>query len=97
MNIIIYLNPDWQDEWGGDLELWDREMTHCVKKVSPKAGRAVLFCTNTYTPHGHPHPLQCPDDQARKSISTFYYTNGKPEEEGAEPHMTIWHKLPGQE
>ncbi len=97
MNIIIYLNKDWQSEWGGSLELWSPDMQHCIKQVEPIAGRAVLFNTNTYTPHGHPTPLACPPDRARKSISTFYYTNGKPEAEGNVPHMTIWKKRPGEE
>jgi len=96
INIIIYMNNNWQSEWGGNLELWDRDMTRCVKEVEPIAGRAVIFHTGTYTFHGHPKPLKCPEDQARKSISTFYYTNGKPEEEGNVPHMTIWKKTPDE-
>lgn len=91
LNVIVYLNQDWQPEWGGDLELWTPDMKRCVKKVSPIAGRAVIFNTRTDTYHGHPHPLQCPPDRARKSISAFYYTNGN---SNSEPHMTIWKKVP---
>ena len=91
LNVIIYLNQDWQPEWGGDLELWTPDMKHCVKKVAPLAGRAVIFNTRTDTLHGHPHPLQCPANRVRKSISAFYYTNG---ESDSEPHMTIWKKVP---
>ena len=94
MNVIVYLNKDWQPEWGGDLELWRPDMKECVKKVAPIAGRAVIFNTSTHTLHGHPHPLQCPPDRARKSISSFYYTNGG---SSSAPHMTIWKKLPGQD
>lgn len=91
LNVIVYLNQDWQTEWGGDLELWTPDMKQCVKKVSPVAGRAVIFNTRTDTYHGHPRPLQCPPDRARKSISAFYYTNGHSD---SEPHMTVWKKVP---
>jgi hypothetical protein len=64
-----------------------------VQKVAPIAGRAVIFNTSTLTYHGHPHPLRCPEDRARKSISAFYYTNGG---SGTTPHMTVWKKLPDQ-
>lgn len=94
MNVIVYLNKDWQSEWGGNLELWTPDMKQCLKEVEPIAGRAVIFNTSTYTYHGHPHPLRCPEDRARKSISSFYYTNGG---SGTQPHMTVWKKLPGQE
>lgn len=94
MNVIVYLNKDWQPAWGGNLELWTPDMKQCVKEIEPLAGRAVIFNTGTLTYHGHPHPLRCPLDRARKSISAFYYTNGG---SGSLPHMTIWKKLPGQE
>jgi Rps23 Pro-64 3,4-dihydroxylase Tpa1-like proline 4-hydroxylase len=97
MNCIIYLNKDWQPEWGGNLELWTPDMKQMVKEVEPVAGRAVIFNTGTYTYHGHPRPLACPPDRARKSISTFYYTNGRPEGKDFAPHMTIWKKTPEQE
>ena len=32
LNILIYLNKNWQEEFGGNLELWDKNMTACKKK-----------------------------------------------------------------
>lgn len=89
MNVIVYLNKDWQPEWGGNLELWTPDMKRKVTEVEPVAGRAVIFNTGTETLHGHPRPLTCPPDRARKSISAFYYTNGG---SGSTPHMTLWKK-----
>lgn len=97
MNCIIYLNKEWQPEWGGDLELWTPDMKTCVKKVAPIAGRAVIFSTGTHTYHGHPQALTCPEDRSRKSISTFYYTNGREQGPNSTPHMTVWKKTPDQE
>jgi Rps23 Pro-64 3,4-dihydroxylase Tpa1-like proline 4-hydroxylase len=65
LNALLYLNPDWKDEYGGDLELWDRDMRACVKKIKPKFNRLVVFSTTDYTYHGHPDPLNCPPGVTR--------------------------------
>ena len=90
LNLLIYLNKDWQDEWGGHLELWRRDMSQCVKRVAPLLGRCVIFSTTRDSFHGHPHPLACPEDQSRKSIALYYYTHGRPAGEDASPHKTLW-------
>ena len=74
MNVIIYLNEDWHDEYGGHLELWDRKMTAPVKTVAPVFNRCVIFNTDADSYHGHPDPLQCPDNVSRRSIALYYYT-----------------------
>ena len=33
INLLIYLNKDWQENYGGSLELWNREMKNCIKKL----------------------------------------------------------------
>jgi hypothetical protein len=43
VNLILYLNKGWRDEWGGQLELWDKNMTHTFNKISPIFNRAVIF------------------------------------------------------
>ena len=81
INILIYLNKNWKQEYGGALELWDKEMSKCQKKIFPIFNKIVIFNTNDYTYHGHPEPLNCPEDVSRKSIALYYYSNGRPEEE----------------
>jgi hypothetical protein len=90
LNVLVYLNPGWQEEWGGDLELWARDMSRLEKSISPIGGRCVIFTTTRDSFHGHPHPLNCPQENTRKSIALYYYTNGRPEGEDASPHKTIW-------
>jgi Rps23 Pro-64 3,4-dihydroxylase Tpa1-like proline 4-hydroxylase len=75
LNLLIYLNESWNDEYGGDLELWDQEMTECVVRVKPIFGRAVIFNTTLNSFHGHPDPVNCPNDRSRRSIATYYYTS----------------------
>jgi hypothetical protein len=74
LNMLIYLNPDWQDEWGGRLELWDRGMQRCERSVAPLLNRCVVFNTDSDTYHGHPDPLACPPHVKRRSIALYYYT-----------------------
>ncbi len=94
LNLLIYLNRDWLPEYGGDLELWTADMGRCARKVSPVAGRCVIFRTTSTSFHGHPHPLACPPDRSRRSIALYYYSHGRPAEEGAEEHETLWQRLP---
>jgi hypothetical protein len=96
INAIIYLNNDWREEYGGHLELWDKEISRCYKRVTPKGGRCVIFSTSGYTFHGHPHPLECPEGMARRSIAMYYYTNGRPAEEVTDfdPFLTLWKAVP---
>ena len=60
VNILLYLNDEWHDEWGGELELWDREMTGCQASVTPRGNRMLVFTTADDTFHGHPDGLSCP-------------------------------------
>lgn len=77
LNLIVYLTPDWQDSWGGGLELWSHDdktgkPKKCVKKISNKFNRAVLFDTTQNSWHGLPEPLNCPENVYRKSLATYY-------------------------
>jgi len=74
VNLLVYLNPDWQDTYEGHLELWDKSMKKCARRVSPLFNRAVIFNTDPDSFHGHPEPLQCPESITRKSIALYYFT-----------------------
>jgi len=92
LNLLVYLNKDWQEEYGGHLELWNRDMTRCQQRILPVFNRTVVFSTTDFSFHGHPSPLACPEGMSRKSVSFYYYTNGRPEEERSAPHDTIFKK-----
>lgn len=74
LNLLVYLNDDWSPEYGGALELWDRQMKRKEKSVAPVIGRALIFNTALDSYHGHPDPLACPPERDRRSIATYYYT-----------------------
>ena len=97
LNLLVYLNKNWKDEYGGHFELWDRGMTAMVKKVAPIFNRVVIFTTSRYSYHGHPDPLTCPRDMTRKSMALYYYTNGGAEAGQVDPrHSTLFQKRPGE-
>ena len=74
-NLIVYLNPEWRDEWGGAIELWDEGMKRAVVQVPPLLNQAVIFETTDTTYHGYPDPIRCPEGSTRKSIALYYYTD----------------------
>ena len=96
LNLLVYLNRDWRDDYGGHLELWDRTMTRCETRVLPVFNRAVLFNTTDWSFHGHPDPLACPTGMTRKSIALYYYSRGRPEEETSPSHSTLWQIRPAE-
>jgi 2OG-Fe(II) oxygenase superfamily len=77
VNLLIYLNKDWQPEYNGDLELWDRQMKGQVRKISPVYNRCVIFNTDEDSYHGLPEPILCPEEMTRKSIALYYFTEEK--------------------
>jgi hypothetical protein len=91
-NLILFLNSDWQDEWGGALELWERDLSRCRARVPVRNNVAVLFETARDTFHGYPDPLTCPPGAARKSLALYYYT----EEEKVEARSTNYRARPGE-
>lgn len=93
LNILVYLNKDWKEEYGGHFELWNRDMTQCVKKVLPAFNTLAMFTTTSFSYHGLPSPITCPPDRSRKSLALYYYTNGRPAgeiNEGLEDHNTLF-------
>ena len=96
LNLLVYLNRDWKEEYGGNLELWNRDVTKCEQKILPIFNRCVVFSTTDYSYHGHPEPLQCPEAMTRKSLALYYYSNGRPAGEISEAHTTLFQARPGE-
>jgi len=93
INLLVYLNKDWEESYGGHFELWDREMKRAVRRVLPTFNTVAIFSTTDFSYHGHPDPLTCPPDRSRKSIALYYYSNGRPAQEvnaGLEDHSTLF-------
>jgi len=74
VNLLLYFNSRWNDNYEGHLELWTRDMTECIQRVSPILNRCVIFNTENDSFHGVPTPLNCPIDMTRNSLALYYYT-----------------------
>lgn len=74
VNVLIYLNKNWDDEFGGQIELWDEDMKNCVVSETPEFNRCVIFNTTSNSYHGNPRPINHPENIPRRSIALYYYT-----------------------
>jgi hypothetical protein len=95
MNALIYLNPGWKEEWGGEFGLYNQDGSRLIKKVAPIFNRLVVFDSHDYSFHGLPEPINFPEDTNRKSIILYYYTKEpRPTSQIAidEPHSALWVK-----
>lgn len=95
VNILIYFNKDWPEEYGGILDLWDRNVRNCIGRYAPIFNRAVGFTTNEISWHGVT-PLTCPEDRLRKSFAVYYYTKEAPEGWDGAVHSTIFKARPSE-
>lgn len=95
LNALVYLSKEWKAEWGGELELWDKEMKECRAKLLPKYNRLVIFSVEDQHYHGYPLPLTCPEGVERRSIALFYYT-AQPGSAIKDHHGTVYRDVPGQ-
>lgn len=94
INLLIYLNPVWDESWNGRLELWDRGMKSCRTAILPLMNRCVVFNTDETSFHGHPDPLGCPPDVKRRSVALYYYTASKGVYADVPSLSTVYHARP---
>lgn len=96
LNLLIYLNDNWEESYGGELELWDKKMRTSAVSIMPLLSRAVVFSTTLQSFHGQPNPLSCPPDRSRRSIATYYYT-AFDQKDDAPTRTTTFKQRPGSE
>ncbi|HRH60674.1 MAG TPA: 2OG-Fe(II) oxygenase [Chitinophagaceae bacterium] len=97
LNVLIYLNENWLPEYGGEIELWDKECKEKVVSMPPELGNIMIFSTTDYSYHGHPDPLNCPEGVYRKSLALYYYSNGRPANEVKSKNTnTNYHERPDE-
>jgi len=97
VNVLVYLNKDWPEEFGGELELWGDKFGKDKKKLLPLFNRMAIFSTVANSYHGHPEPLNCPEDRFRRSLALYYYTAGEKGGQRSKGHSTIFISDKGKE
>ena len=95
LNLIVYLNPRWEGDWGGGLELHSDPragLDDQVTVIQPLMNRCVIFETTESSWHGFSR-ISFPDGvepRSRRSIALYFYTQTRPAEELAPAHSTIY-------
>ena len=82
VNLIIYMNSDWQPDWGGGLQIWEgspQEPTREAFRMVPRFNTAVLFRTSDISWHGVPDEIRCPVGIGRKSLAIYFVSPPRPE------------------
>ena len=95
LNLLVYLNPGWDEAWGGQVEFWDRDVATCAHSYLPLLNRCVLFETSEISFHGVA-PLTCPSHEVRRSFAVYYYTTAPPPGIAAASHSTIFRARPDE-
>lgn len=94
LNLIVYLNPEWDDAWGGSLEIHrdPRAPGNQIELITPLFNRCVIFETNEISWHGFSRIALPPHKRhlSRRSIALYFYTAERPADELAETHSTIY-------
>ena len=93
MNLLLYLNPSWKPEWGGEIQLWDKDVRHCAQAFSPMLNRCVIFETSEISYHGVT-PVSSEAPFPRHSFATYYYTREAPPNWSGNIHSTIFKARP---
>ena len=95
LNILVYFNKDWDPAWGGNIELWDKDVRVCRHSFVPTFNRCVIFATNEVSYHGVT-AVKCPPGNTRKSFAGYYYTKAAPEGWDGTVHSTIFKARPNE-
>ncbi len=95
LNILVYFNKNWRPEWGGNIELWDKDVKTCHQSLSPVFNRCVVFATNEISYHGVT-AVQCPEASSRKSFAAYYYTKEAPAGWDGQTHSTVFKARPNE-
>lgn len=93
LNLLIYLNPDWKEEYGGSFEVWSNDMKEKIAGFAPIMNRMCCFSTGANTMHGNPEPVNHPGGDPRLSIALYYYTSTW--EDGQVSQKTVFKQRPG--
>jgi Rps23 Pro-64 3,4-dihydroxylase Tpa1-like proline 4-hydroxylase len=95
LNILVYLNPEWREEWGGQIELWDKDVKVRHLSCLPILNRCLIFETSDISYHGV-RPVTAPAELVRKSFAAYYYTQEPPAGWNSKSHSTIFRARPDE-
>jgi Rps23 Pro-64 3,4-dihydroxylase Tpa1-like proline 4-hydroxylase len=91
LNLLYYITPDWRQENGGNLELWDEKVIKPVE-IPSLFNRLVLMSTNDKSWHS---VNEVKTEGIRRCVSNYYFSPNSPN--GYETtHVTYFMARPEQ-
>ena len=93
VNLLLYLNKDWEPDWGGEFGIYENDGEALYKAIPPVFNRCIIFDTHDKSFHGLPNPLNFPNDELRRSIILYYYTLEPRSDSNVtvkDPHSALW-------
>lgn len=90
LSFIIYLNPNWKEEWGGHLQFTDFNKDKVIQNVAPVFNRAIIWRYHKRGFHGYPDPLTCPQGMSRNTFRLFYYYSDAQHKDDDRPHRSLY-------
>ena len=90
LSFIVYLNPNWKEEWGGALDFNDFNNEKTIQSVPPLFNRAVIWRYHKRGFHGYPNPLTCPEGMSRNTFRLFYYYSDAQYKADDRPHRSLY-------
>jgi len=97
VNLLVYLNRDWPEAYGGSLELWPADMSALGCRIFPRFNTMILWETHGATLHGLPDPVTCPPGRMRLSVASYYYTTTRRVAASGERRVRYWAARPGED
>jgi Rps23 Pro-64 3,4-dihydroxylase Tpa1-like proline 4-hydroxylase len=90
LNLILFINQQWENDWGGHLELWDADVKNCIQSIQPIFNRCVIFECSDISYHGY-SKINVPEGVTRKSCYQYYFI---PVSDNVSFHDTIFKPRP---
>lgn len=90
LSVIIYLNEEWNESWGGNLDFYDTDRENVLSRVIPRAGNMVVWSYNNLAYHGYPEPMTNPKGTCRKNLRLFYYVSNASHNNIVQPHRSLY-------
>jgi Rps23 Pro-64 3,4-dihydroxylase Tpa1-like proline 4-hydroxylase len=72
LNLLYYTTPDWQEHYGGNLELWPNGLDHSQITITSKFNRLVVMATHNKSLHSV-SPVKF--NGFRSCVSNYYFSN----------------------
>lgn len=90
LSLIVYLTPEWTMDWGGGLDLYDKQRKEVVNTFPCLFNTGVIWKYDELAFHGYTTPISCPEDKSRNSIRAFYYTSNIEHSDNFKPHRSLY-------